>query len=190
MAKGCGVQTADPTMNNLPIGIYRLYWVDGGSSRAAVGMLYDGTRWFAPSNWTNQLASGVVSTDWSLVARIEKEQDDAQGKAIEELRAQNTKLDTAIVSTHPAEVNEALATAHARCDKLIDDAERRGDQTGADAWLVARNAIEAAEKAMREAREKQTWRSVQGERVSPPAVCNQGTPGCYGRGEMHACVPR
>jgi hypothetical protein len=69
------------------------------------------------------------------------------------------------VSTHPAEVNEALAKAHARCNELIEAAELRGDQAGADAWLVARNAIEAAEKAMREAREKQTWRSVQGERV-------------------------
>lgn len=60
--------------------------------------------------------------------------------------------------THPAEVNELLGLAYQRCNNLIDDAERRKDQVGADAWLVARNAIEAAEKAMREAREKQTWR--------------------------------
>ena len=60
--------------------------------------------------------------------------------------------------THPAEVNELLGLAYQRVNKLIDDAERRKDQVGADAWLVARNAIEAAEKAMREAREKQTWR--------------------------------
>lgn len=59
--------------------------------------------------------------------------------------------------THPAEVNEHLGLAYQGCNRLIDDAERRADQTGADAWLVARNAIEAAEKAMREAREKQTW---------------------------------
>jgi hypothetical protein len=62
------------------------------------------------------------------------------------------------VSTHPSEVNEYLGQAHYRCCQLIEDAERRGDQIGADAWLVARNAIEAAEKAMRQAREKQTWR--------------------------------
>ena len=59
--------------------------------------------------------------------------------------------------THPAEVNEHLGLAYQLCNKLIEDAEQRGDQKGADAWLVARNAIEASEKAMRDAREKQTW---------------------------------
>lgn len=58
---------------------------------------------------------------------------------------------------HPAEVNMHLAHARAECDRLIEGAERRGDQKGADAWLVARTAIEAAEQAMRDAREKQTW---------------------------------
>ncbi len=66
---------------------------------------------------------------------------------------------------HPAEVNEHLGLAYQLCDKLIEAAEKRGDQAGADAWLVARNAIDAAEKAMREAREKQTWRHYPGERV-------------------------
>jgi hypothetical protein len=66
---------------------------------------------------------------------------------------------------HPAEVNEHLGIAYQLCNKLIDAAEKRGDQVGADAWLVARNAIEAAEKAMRDAREKQTWRTLPGERV-------------------------
>jgi hypothetical protein len=68
-------------------------------------------------------------------------------------------------SPHPAEVNEHLGLAYQLCDKLIEGAELRGDQVGADAWLVARNAIEAAEKAMREAREKQTWKTFAGERV-------------------------
>lgn len=66
---------------------------------------------------------------------------------------------------HPAEVNEHLGLAYGLCDRLIEEAERRGDQDGADAWLVARNAIEASEKAMREAREKQTWKTHAGERV-------------------------
>ena len=62
------------------------------------------------------------------------------------------------MTTHPAEVNEALGLAYARCSRLMEDAERRGDPAGADAWLTARTAIEAAEKAMAEARTKQTWR--------------------------------
>lgn len=64
------------------------------------------------------------------------------------------------MSTHQAEVNEALDRARNRCLKLIRDAERRGDQEGADAWLVALRSIESAEKAMRDAREAQTWRDA------------------------------
>lgn len=66
------------------------------------------------------------------------------------------------MSTHPAEVNEALDRARNRCLKLIRDAEKRGDQAGADAWLVALRSIESTERAMRDAREAQTWRD------SPP----------------------
>jgi hypothetical protein len=91
---------------------------------------------------------------------------------------------------HPAEVNEHLGLAYQLCNKLIEAAELRGDQPGADAWLVARNAIDAAEKAMRAAREKQTWRVVQGERVDQRSIvaCEHGTRGCQGRGEKHACT--
>ena len=67
---------------------------------------------------------------------------------------------------HPAEVNEHLGLAFGLCNKLIEAAEKRGDQKGADAWLAARNSIEAAEKAMRDAREKQTWKTHAGENVS------------------------
>jgi hypothetical protein len=61
------------------------------------------------------------------------------------------------MSTHPAEVNDRLDRATVLLSKLIEEAEQRGDQKGADAWLVARNAVEAAEKEVRDARTKQTW---------------------------------
>jgi len=61
------------------------------------------------------------------------------------------------MTTHPSEANEALGIAALRCEKLIEDAEQRGDRLGADAWLVALRSIEAAEKAMRDARERQKW---------------------------------
>jgi hypothetical protein len=90
---------------------------------------------------------------------------------------------------HPAEVNEHLSLAHALCGRLIEAAEHRGDQAGADAWLVALRSIEDAEKAMRVAREKQTWRTFQGERVDQRSIvaCEHGTRGCPGRGEKHSC---
>lgn len=32
-------------------GLYTVYWKDGGSSLAAIGMLPNGDRWLAPINW-------------------------------------------------------------------------------------------------------------------------------------------
>lgn len=61
------------------------------------------------------------------------------------------------MSTHPAEANEALDQANTKCLRLIEDAEKRSDRPGADAWRVALRSIESAEKAMRDAREAQTW---------------------------------
>lgn len=79
------------------------------------------------------------------------------------------------MSTHPAEVNEHLALAHAGCRRLIADAERRGDLAGAAAWQLALATIEAAERGMRDAREQQTWGR---EEVTPPphrCTCAPGT---------------
>lgn len=53
----------------LPLGIYRLEWCDGGESLVAVGKLHDGSNWFAPINWTSERREYVASTDWSYVAQ-------------------------------------------------------------------------------------------------------------------------
>jgi len=54
-------------MRRQPTGVYRLFWHSGGCSVAAVGMLDDGSRWYAPANWTSSGADGVASADWSPV---------------------------------------------------------------------------------------------------------------------------
>ena len=48
-------------------GLFNLFWKDGGSSYAAVGSLHDGTRWFAPTNWTSKTTEGIASTKWRYV---------------------------------------------------------------------------------------------------------------------------
>lgn len=53
-------------------GLYRLFWKSGGVSLAAVGSLHDGTKWFAPTNWTAKEPDGVTSTNWRIVDRVEK----------------------------------------------------------------------------------------------------------------------
>jgi hypothetical protein len=55
----------------LALGLYRLHWHTGGSSLASVGQLHDGTRWFAPCNWTSSGKAGIASTQWSGVMRTE-----------------------------------------------------------------------------------------------------------------------
>lgn len=35
----------------MPPGLYRIWWKSGDASYAAVGMLPNGDRWLAPTNW-------------------------------------------------------------------------------------------------------------------------------------------
>lgn len=58
---------------------------------------------------------------------------------------------------HPADVNRALGLAYQGCVRLMDDANKRGDNEGYSAWGVALAAIQVAEGEMRKAREKQDW---------------------------------
>lgn len=48
-------------------GLYWLTWKTGGNSLAAVGSLHDGTRWFAPTNWTSKTPEGIACTKWRCV---------------------------------------------------------------------------------------------------------------------------
>jgi hypothetical protein len=52
-------------------GIYRLNWVGGGSTLAAVGKLHDGFCWFAPINWTAVVQERIASVKWELVKSVE-----------------------------------------------------------------------------------------------------------------------
>jgi hypothetical protein len=52
-------------------GLYRIYWLDSDDlSIASVGSLHDGTRWFAPTNWTAKCEHGIASTKWDLVSNV------------------------------------------------------------------------------------------------------------------------
>ena len=57
--------------NAIEHGLYRLFWKSGGTSLASVGSLYDGTHWFAPTNWTSPTAGGIASTDWRKIDKVE-----------------------------------------------------------------------------------------------------------------------
>lgn len=57
----------------LDLGLYLLFWKsDGGVSLAAVGSLYDGRRWFAPTNWVAPRPGRVASIDWDMIDHAEK----------------------------------------------------------------------------------------------------------------------
>lgn len=79
-------------------GLYRMHWKSGGSSLAAVGVTHDGKRWFAPVNWSTEVAGDVVSTEWrpvEYVDAIEVEPElDARVAALEARVAQ--------LEAHPA----------------------------------------------------------------------------------------
>lgn len=53
--------------SNIPdkLGLFRLYWKDGGTSLASVGVNELGDKWFAPINWIN-----VPSFDWDKIEKF------------------------------------------------------------------------------------------------------------------------
>lgn len=55
-------------LQRVPPGLYRVWWDEGGSSEAAIGMNQDGTRWLAPINW----ASPVTAVDPFEIIRVER----------------------------------------------------------------------------------------------------------------------
>ncbi len=54
-------------------GLYKIFWMDGGSSLASIGFTYDGTNWFSCCNWTSKGNDEpmVASTKWQIVKSIE-----------------------------------------------------------------------------------------------------------------------
>lgn len=70
---------------------------------------------------------------------------------------------------HPTEATGPLCDALLALEGLIEDALRRGDQRGAEAWRKAHAAVEAARQLCAEMRKLQTW-GKQGEvcMIAPP----------------------
>ena len=54
-------------IQELPHGLYLVYWKSGGQSLAAVGSMSDGTRWLAPCNWIIPTTIETVEEAWKLV---------------------------------------------------------------------------------------------------------------------------
>ena len=52
----------------LPLGLYRVWWKRGGFSFAALGMLPNGDRWLAPTNWVH---STEIQNVWRSVDRLD-----------------------------------------------------------------------------------------------------------------------
>lgn len=61
-------------IKEMPNGLYRIYWKEGGSSLAAVGCIYNGDRWMAPCNWTSRdydYPKVATCHNWRKVERVE-----------------------------------------------------------------------------------------------------------------------
>ena len=56
-------------------GLYRIFWkseAGGGSSIAAVGSTYNGSRWLAPTNWVGFTTDEArLDESWEMVEKIE-----------------------------------------------------------------------------------------------------------------------
>lgn len=51
-------------------GLYKVYWKSGGSSLCAVGILHNGDRWLAPTNWTGDGKVSFSAEHWKSVLKV------------------------------------------------------------------------------------------------------------------------
>lgn len=62
-------------VKELRAGLYKIFWKDADDhpySLAAVGVLYDGSKWLAPCNWTSKSAAGIASSShWDAIEMVE-----------------------------------------------------------------------------------------------------------------------
>lgn len=67
-----------------PLGLYRIHWKSGGSSLAAIGMMENGDRWIAPTNW---LRPGMMPSagEWGEIERLEPIPSHTRREALEEV---------------------------------------------------------------------------------------------------------
>lgn len=57
--------------NKLKHGLYEVFWIEGGSSLAALGSLHNGDRWLAPCNWTSPNEIKFNASYWGQIERVE-----------------------------------------------------------------------------------------------------------------------
>jgi hypothetical protein len=60
---------------NLRNGLYYIYWKSGGSSLASIGMLRDGGRWIAPTNWSSPSENQDIYKEIDFVITIAPKQN-------------------------------------------------------------------------------------------------------------------
>lgn len=61
------------------------------------------------------------------------------------------------MSAHPADLHMPFYVQVTTLRKLEEDAKKRDDLRGADAWRLARQAVELAEEVAKHARTVQDW---------------------------------
>lgn len=65
----CGEKTTHSCPEKLVLGMYRVYWTEGGTSLAAIGQHSDGRYWIAPTNWLN--GAHLLEPQRSKIERLE-----------------------------------------------------------------------------------------------------------------------
>lgn len=141
----------DAEANLLEPGLYRLRWSAGGTSLAAVGVLANGDRWFAPTNWLNfglhgrfpDEAGDVGATAWGVVASAEALEPVSKKDYAEMLGVFGDRVqDSDVARLAVARENEACA---AICDAVQRAADAR-HAASADPGEGSDGAGQAAEE--------------------------------------------
>lgn len=51
----------------LSSGLYKIYWKTGGTSQASVGVMADGGKWLAPTNWVAPTSDPNI---WKSIEKV------------------------------------------------------------------------------------------------------------------------
>lgn len=85
-------------------GLYRVFWKSGGSSLAAIGMLPNGDRWIAPTNWVRPCEMPSAGA-WGEIDRLEAISAEAQNNDDGWLPIESAPKDGAwVLATDGAEI--------------------------------------------------------------------------------------
>ena len=137
-------------MNSLSPGLYRVFWVSGGSSEVAIGMGANGVRWIAPTNWVSPIRADELQKDMRYVERVESL---SVGRLVPRMQPDHvplTEILAGVIATrediaarafdHGVRISDVHADVRSIKNMILALAETTGDRFGAQSRALGHHS--------------------------------------------------